>query len=69
MTRTKFIVRLELEAEDGFISGRAIDGDGASRDFTGWVGLTGAIDALVTDAAERPPETFTDRKERTHVHN
>jgi hypothetical protein len=64
MERTKFIVRLELTVEDGYISGRATDGDGAGREFTGWVGLTGAIDALVAEAAERLPEAHLNGGER-----
>ena len=45
-------IRLELELEDGQLSGTATHADGATRSFSGWLGLVHAIDALVE--AEAP---------------
>jgi hypothetical protein len=38
-------VRLEIRAQDGEFGGRAIS-DTESREFHGWIGLIGAIEAL-----------------------
>lgn len=40
-------ISLELRFEGDSLSGRASDGTGAAVDFTGWLGLVSAIDALV----------------------
>jgi hypothetical protein len=40
-------IRLELLVAEDSLSGRASDPDGEGRDFIGWLGLIGAIDALV----------------------
>ena len=40
-------VKLELVVGDGSLSGRAVDGAGASREFAGWLGLIAAIDSFV----------------------
>lgn len=40
-----FHVHLEIREEDGSFAGRAIS-DESSREFHGWLGLMGAIEAL-----------------------
>jgi hypothetical protein len=44
-------INLELQLDDGLLSGRASDGDGGVRSFSGWLGLVDAIDALVEGEA------------------
>jgi len=41
------VIRLRLEGE--LPSGRATGHDGAERPFTGWLGLMGAIQALIVE--------------------
>ena len=45
------VVTLELEVTDGALSGRVSDGNGAQREFAGWLGMVGAIDALLPPTA------------------
>ena len=57
--RTHATLRVELDPQDGSIAGRLMDGEGADRPFSGWVGLAAAIeDALQgggrAGEAERP---------------
>lgn len=57
----KHEIRLELLVTEDSLSGRASGRDGQARDFYGWVGLVGAIDALVrgnqpTDALDAAPD-------------
>ncbi len=47
MDRQSVVIRLELHLTDDAMSGRATDSSGTARQFTGWLGLLGAIDALV----------------------
>jgi hypothetical protein len=47
-------ISLELQIDDGLLSGRATDGDGAAKTFAGWLGLVDAIDALVEGEAATP---------------
>jgi hypothetical protein len=51
-------ISLELQIEDGLLSGRASDGDGGVRSFSGWLGLVDAIDQLV-EAEDRAPATHS----------
>jgi hypothetical protein len=44
---TSITVTLEIELADGCLSGRVRNGSGPSREFSGWLGLVGAIDALL----------------------
>lgn len=44
-------IRLELRAHDDSFAGRATTGSGQVREFTGWLGLMGAIDALLVQAS------------------
>jgi hypothetical protein len=43
-------IRLELRVAGESLAGRAVDGAGHARDFSGWLGLVAAIDALVPAA-------------------
>jgi hypothetical protein len=51
-------ISLELQIDDGLMSGRATDEYGATRSFSGWLGLVDAIDALV-DPETRIPITYS----------
>jgi hypothetical protein len=67
--RTHATLRVELDPQDGSIAGRLLDGEGAGRSFSGWVGLAAAIeDALQGGAgrgtAEHADETAA-RRSRT----
>lgn len=48
-------VRLEIRAENGEFGGRAIS-DTESREFHGWIGLIGAIEALCPATANTTTE-------------
>jgi hypothetical protein len=50
------VIRLELQLADGSLTGRASDGAGAgaAREFTGWMGLVAAIDALLGGRSSEP---------------
>jgi hypothetical protein len=55
---TPLKVTLELRIEEDSLTGRAIDSNGSVREFTGWLGLLGALDAIArqpssTGGAER----------------
>jgi hypothetical protein len=54
MDATPTSISLELRVQDDSFAGRATADSGRRRDFTGWLGLMGAIDALL--ATERPEE-------------
>jgi hypothetical protein len=54
MNPSPITIRLELRAQDDSFAGRATTESGHERDFTGWLGLMGAIDALLSQ--ERPEE-------------
>jgi hypothetical protein len=46
------VIRLELQLTGDSLTGRVSDGRGAAEAFVGWLGLLGAIDALLpADAA------------------
>jgi ABC-type uncharacterized transport system ATPase subunit len=52
MESTKVNLNLELELADGRISGLAGENGGAKRPFSGWLGLIGAIDALLGEESK-----------------
>jgi hypothetical protein len=65
-----FRVTLDLELEDGTLKGTVRNGSGPTREFSGWLGLVGAIDALLpatfapSDKAfpiPTPPQEETDQ--------
>jgi hypothetical protein len=41
-------ISLELSLEGDSLKGLASDGNGGRREFTGWIGLIAAIEALLT---------------------
>jgi hypothetical protein len=47
-------ISLELQVDEDPFAGRATTDSGRQRDFTGWIGLLGAIDALLS--LESPEE-------------
>jgi hypothetical protein len=40
-------IGLEIGSEDGVLRGSARAGEGPAREFSGWLGLLGTIDALL----------------------
>ncbi|MGZ5337902.1 MAG: hypothetical protein ACXWF9_11460 [Solirubrobacterales bacterium] len=52
MDKSVIEIKLELEAIEGPPSGRASAGD-LAQEFSGWLGLMSAIDALVIEAPAR----------------
>lgn len=54
MNPSPITIRLELRAQDDSFAGRATTDSGHEREFTGLLGLIGAIDALLS--LERPEE-------------
>jgi hypothetical protein len=63
MENRKINLNLELELNAGQLSGRVHEDDGAERAFSGWLGLIGAIDALVGDDADTPLNRTSNDKE------
>ena len=64
--RTHATLRVELDPQDGSISGRLQDGEGAVRPFSGWVGLAAAIeDALQRGGRSEHADESAARRSRT----
>jgi hypothetical protein len=74
------VVRLELKLAGDTLTGRASDGSGAGRAFTGRLGLIAAIDALLTETPAAPgrsaggdivslPDGFEESKQRDGDHS
>jgi hypothetical protein len=61
--RTNLI--LELELDDGHLSGSAAGADGDVLSFQGWLGLIGVIDALVE--GKPAPAPLPSPEEATHA--
>jgi hypothetical protein len=55
MTSRAVTITLELRQAGEELDGRATDGSGDGRSFSGWLGLLVAIDALLTAAPEQQP--------------
>jgi len=55
MTTRAVTVTLELRLAGDELDGRASDGNGADRSFSGWLGLLVTLDALLDAAAEAQP--------------
>lgn len=49
MDKESIALNLELELSGETLTGRARNGSGQGRDFAGWLGLLGAIDALIAE--------------------
>lgn len=47
-------VCLELEPDGNSLTGRARDASGATKQFSGWLGLAAAIDAFLLTAGQPP---------------
>jgi hypothetical protein len=47
------VIRIELRLDGSMPAGIARGPTGAARDFTGWVGLMSAVDALVVGGEDR----------------
>jgi hypothetical protein len=54
MDATPISISLELRVQEDSFAGRATTDSGRQRAFTGWIGLMGAIEALLD--LERPEE-------------
>ena len=52
MTSRAVTITLELQQAGEELGGRASDGSGAGREFSGWLGLLVAIDALLEAAPD-----------------
>jgi FAD/FMN-containing dehydrogenase len=52
MTSETISIALELSLSGDSLSGRATNGAAATREFSGWIGLLAAVDALLTDPQE-----------------
>jgi hypothetical protein len=58
MTSRSVTITLELHQAGDELDGRATDGSGSDRAFSGWLGLLVTVDALLNAA---PDATVTDR--------
>jgi hypothetical protein len=56
-------IQIQLWLEGTMPTGIAMGADGGSRDFTGWVGLMAAVDALAATASTTAESNDTTPKE------
>ena len=70
---TSIHIDLDLELDGGCLSGRARNDSGPVREFSGWLGMVGAIDALLPPtsapadtAFPTPPKEKSDDDDRAH---
>jgi hypothetical protein len=56
MTSRAVTITLDLRLAGDELDGRASDGTGGDRPFSGWLGLLVTIDALLNAAPEQPEE-------------
>ncbi len=56
MTSRAVTITLDLRLAGDELDGRASDGNGTDRPFSGWLGLLVTIDALLNAAPEQPAE-------------
>ena len=49
-------ISLELSVDGDSLAGRAIDEAGTEREFSGWLGLMAAIEALITPDSQGDDE-------------
>jgi hypothetical protein len=49
-------ISLDLEVAGDSLSGRASSGEGTEREFSGWLGLMSAIEALITPDSQGDDE-------------
>ena len=50
VTPTTTQITLELALDGDAVSGHVLDATGAGREFHGWIGLMGVLDALLDEA-------------------
>jgi hypothetical protein len=50
------VIQIELRLDGSMPAGVATGPDGTARDFTGWVGLMSAVDALAAAGEDRVTE-------------
>jgi hypothetical protein len=50
-------ITLELELDGDTVSGTTVDSRGTRREFSGWIGLMGVLDALLDEARTASPAT------------
>jgi hypothetical protein len=55
MTSRAVTITLDLRLAGDELDGRASDGNGHDRSFSGWLGLLVSIDALLSGAEEEQP--------------
>ena len=51
------VITLELDLDGETVSGHATDARGARREFNGWIGLMGVLDALLDEARKASSPT------------
>lgn len=56
MDKQHISIGLEVELRGETLTGRARNGSGPGRSFAGWLGLLGAIDALIAESGGRRAE-------------
>lgn len=66
MNRTTRRVSLELRTDGGTPAGVAYGEAGERREFSGWLGLISALDALLDGAVPRAPETQMEDEDVDH---
>ncbi len=54
---TTTTITLELELAGDTVCGHTVDADGVRREFSGWIGLMGVLDALLDRAGTAPATT------------
>lgn len=62
MDRTTLTLTVEIELDDDAFRGCASDDQGASRQFSGWLGLIASIDDMISAATERSRDQRTDQR-------
>jgi hypothetical protein len=53
MNKATVVIGLELEAEEGALTGRLTQPDGDVTEFSGWLGLIAALDGLLESRPRR----------------
>ena len=55
VSTTSTQITLELELDGETIGGNAIDAGGVRREFSGWIGLMGVLDAILEATTDSQP--------------
>ena len=56
MTTRAVTITLELRQAGEELDGRASDGSGLDRSFSGWLGLLTTLDSMLDAAGDEPPD-------------